>query len=84
MKATGYVRPVDQLGRIVLPIELRRTLNIKQGDALELDVDGEDLILYKGQPKCVFCGQPGADLEFRGRLICKACANSIEGYVPVN
>ncbi len=84
MKATGIVRQIDQPGRVVLPIELRRVLNIKKGDTLEIDVDGEDLILYQGEPKCVFYGQPGATLEFRGRPVCKACANSIEGFEPAN
>ena len=84
MKATGYVRKVDQLGRIVLPMELRRARNIKEGDALEIAVNGEDLILYKSEPKCVFCGQPGASLVFRGRMVCKACAKSIVGYEPIN
>ena len=84
MKATGDVRQVDQLGRIVLPIELRRALNIKDGDALEIDVDGEDLILYKSQPRCVFCRQPDADLNYRGRPVCKECAKNIGDLDPVN
>jgi len=84
MRATGIVRQVDQLGRIVLPIELRRALNVKDGDALEIDVDGEDLILYKGQPKCVFCGQRGAALEFHARRVCTECAKSIGAMVPTD
>ena len=56
MKATGIVRKVDELGRIVLPIELRRTLNIDIKDPLEIYVDGESIMLKKYQPACVFCG----------------------------
>ena len=55
MKATGIVRKVDELGRIVLPIELRRTLNIEIKDPLEIYVDGESIMLKKYQPACVFC-----------------------------
>ena len=54
MKATGIVRKVDELGRIVLPIELRRTLNIEIKDPLEIYVDGESIMLKKYQPACVF------------------------------
>ena len=54
MKATGIVRKVDELGRIVLPIELRRTLKIEIKDPLEIYVDGESIMLKKYQPACVF------------------------------
>ena len=56
MKSTGIVRKVDELGRIVLPIELRRTLDIAEKDALEIYVDGNSVVLKKYQPACVFCG----------------------------
>ena len=56
MKATGIVRKVDELGRIVLPIELRRTLDIAERDPLEIYVDGPSIILNKYQPACIFCG----------------------------
>jgi len=56
MKATGIVRKVDELGRIVLPIELRRTLGIDEKDPLEIYVDQEKIILKKYEPACVFCG----------------------------
>ena len=55
MKATGIVRKVDSLGRIVLPIELRRTLGIGELDPLEIFVDGEKIILRKYEPACTFC-----------------------------
>ena len=55
MKATGIVRRVDELGRIVLPIELRRTLDITERDALEIYVEGSSVILKKYRPSCIFC-----------------------------
>ena len=57
MKSTGIVRKVDELGRIVLPIELRRTLDIAEKDALEIYVEGESIVLRKYQAACVFCGR---------------------------
>ena len=56
MKATGIVRPVDPLGRVVIPVELRRSLNIKTDDALEVYVDGDYIMLKKYEPACIFCG----------------------------
>lgn len=59
MKSTGIVRKVDELGRIVLPIELRRTLGIEEKDRIEIFVDGESIILRKYQPACIFCDNAG-------------------------
>ena len=56
MKSTGIVRKVDELGRIVLPIELRRTMGIDVKDALEIYVEGDTIMLRKYEPSCVFCG----------------------------
>ena len=55
MKATGIVRKVDELGRIVLPVEMRRTLDIAEKDALEIYVEGTSVILKKYKPSCIFC-----------------------------
>ncbi len=73
MKSTGIVRKVDELGRIVLPIELRRTLGIDEKDALEIYVDGASVILKKYEPSCVFCGDAGDVLTYKGKNICRAC-----------
>ncbi|TCO78630.1 AbrB/MazE/SpoVT family DNA-binding domain-containing protein [Marinisporobacter balticus] len=73
MKSTGIVRKVDELGRVVLPIELRRTLNIKEKDALEIYVDGDQIILKKYEPACIFCGQAKNVINFKGKNICPAC-----------
>ena len=59
MKATGIVRPVDALGRVVIPVELRRNLNIKTEDSLEIFVDGQYMMLKKYEPSGIFCGDVG-------------------------
>lgn len=77
MKATGVVRKMDELGRIVLPIELRRTLGIAEKDGLETFVDGEQVILRKYQPACSFCNSMDDVTEFKGKLICGNCQDEI-------
>lgn len=77
MKSTGIVRKVDELGRIVLPIELRRTLDIAEKDSLEIYVDGASIVLKKYQPACIFCGEAKGVVAFEGRNICPACRKKI-------
>lgn len=74
MKSTGIVRKVDELGRVVIPIELRRTLGIDEKDALEIYVDHEKIILKKYEPACVFCGSAVDVQHFRNKIVCKECA----------
>ena len=69
MKSTGIVRRVDELGRIVLPIELRRTLNIAEKDSLEIYVDGSSIMLKKYQPACIFCDSAKDITVFKGKNI---------------
>ncbi len=78
MKSTGIVRKVDELGRIVLPIELRRTLDIAEKDALEIYVDGNTIILKKYEPSCIFCGSSTDVLTFKGRNICPKCMSELK------
>lgn len=73
MKSTGIVRKVDELGRIVLPIELRRTLDISEKDALEIYVEGEKIILRKDHDACVFCDSVHNLTEFKHRKVCSDC-----------
>ncbi len=73
MKSTGIVRKVDELGRIVLPIELRRTLDIAEKDSLEIYVDGSQIILKKYEPSCIFCGDARNVVNYKGKNICTAC-----------
>lgn len=77
MKSTGIVRRVDELGRIVLPIELRRTLEIAEKDALEIYVDGESVILKKYQPACIFCANAKDVVNYKGKNICPACLKEL-------
>ena len=67
MKSTGIVRKVDELGRIVLPIELRRTMNIDVKDALEIYVDGDQIVLKKYEPSCIFCGNAKDIIHYKGK-----------------
>jgi transcriptional pleiotropic regulator of transition state genes len=77
MKSTGIVRKVDELGRVVIPIELRRTLGIDEKDALEIYVDSEKIILKKYEPACVFCGNADDIQNYRGKNVCKECSLSM-------
>ncbi|MDN5346534.1 MAG: AbrB family transcriptional regulator, transcriptional pleiotropic regulator of transition state [Clostridia bacterium] len=77
IKSTGIVRKVDELGRVVIPIELRRTLGIEQKDALEIYVDQEKIILKKYEPACVFCGNAENVMNFRGKNVCTDCARAM-------
>jgi len=77
LKATGIVRKVDDLGRIVLPIELRRSLGIDVKDPIEIYVDEDTIILRKHDPACVFCGGTKDIVSYRGKNICAECAKEL-------
>lgn len=78
MKSTGIVRKVDELGRIVLPIELRRTLEIAERDFLEIYVEGSTIILKKYEPACIFCGDAKDVVNYKGRNICRTCLDEMK------
>ena len=78
MKATGIVRKVDELGRIVLPIELRRTLDIAERDAIEIYVEGSSIVLKKFRPNCVFCDSSKDVVDFKGKNICQKCIRALK------
>ena len=77
MKSTGIVRKVEELGRIVLPIELRRTLGIEEKDRIEIFVDGESIILRKYQPACIFCDNAKDIINYKGKNICPDCIRAM-------
>ena len=77
MKSTGIVRKVDELGSIVLPIELRRTLGIEEKDRIEIFVDGESIILRKYQPACIFCDNAKDIINHKGKNICPDCIRAM-------
>lgn len=77
MKSTGIVRKMDELGRIVLPIELRRQLDINEHDAVEIYTEGESIILRKYQASCIFCGSTDDMTDYKGKNVCAACRATI-------
>ena len=79
MKSTGIVRKVDELGRIVLPIELRRTLDIAERDSLEIYIDGSSIVMKKYQPACIFCDSAKDVQAFKGKNICPKCLRELRG-----
>ena len=78
MKATGIVRKVDDLGRIVLPVELRRNLGINIRDSLEIYVNEDAVMLKKYAPACIFCEENDDLIEYKGRKVCRKCIKNIK------
>lgn len=78
MKSTGITRKVDELGRIVLPIELRRTLDIAEKDALEIYVEGTSIVLKKHCPSCIFCDSSRDLVAFRDKSVCPKCLKELK------
>ena len=77
MKSTGLIRRVDELGRVVIPIELRNQFGILEKDPIEIYVDGSSIILKKYEETCVFCGSTRNVVEYKGKLICTKCTQNI-------
>lgn len=77
MKTTGIIRKVDELGRVVLPVEMRRSLGIEERDPLEISLEGETILLRKVQNVCIFCGEDRDLLEYNGKCICSVCRKGI-------
>lgn len=77
MKSTGIVRRVDELGRVVIPIELRNKFNISEKDPIEIYVDGSSIILKKYEQSCIFCGGTKKLTDYKGKLICNKCTKQL-------
>jgi transcriptional pleiotropic regulator of transition state genes len=78
MKSLGIVRQLDPLGRVVIPKELRNTMNLNEDAGLEIFTDGDTIVLRKYTPGCTFCGNvDGKMINFGGQLICKDCGSKI-------
>ncbi len=77
MKSTGIVRNIDELGRVVVPKELRKKLGINNGDPVEIYVEGEKIILTKYHPVCHFCGSSSDLIEYKEKNICKECVKAL-------
>ena len=77
VKSTGIIRKVDDLGRIVLPIELRRTLDIAERDELEIFMENDRIVLQKYEPACIFCESSRSLIVYRGKNICQDCVRKM-------
>ena len=78
MKSTGIVRRIDDLGRIVLPVEIRKNLSLSSKDAVEIFVNEDTIVLKKYEPSCIFCGS-GEDVKlYKGKLVCEKCLNDLK------
>lgn len=77
MKSTGIVRRVDELGRVVIPIELRNKFGIAEKDPIEIYVDGSSIVLKKYEPNCIFCGNSKKLSEYKGKLVCDKCLEKL-------
>ena len=77
MKSTGIIRRVDELGRVVIPIEIRNQFNIVEKDPIEIYVEGSSIVLKKFEPNCIFCGNTKDLLTYKDKLICNKCAKKI-------
>ena len=75
--STGVARKVDQLGRVVLPSELRRALGIREGDLVDFSVEDRRIVIEKVEQRCTFCGSNTELREFRDRLVCATCATEL-------
>lgn len=78
MKSTGIVRNVDELGRIVIPKEMRKIMDIASNDPVEIYVDADKIILTKYQPSCIFCGSSANVSDFRGKKVCGDCMQAMK------
>jgi len=77
MISTGMARKVDDLGRIVLPVEMRRMFGIRPGDELEIAVDGSAILLRKIEARCVFCANEAELRPYRHKQVCSACSKEL-------
>ena len=78
MKSTGIVRKIDELGRIVIPIEIRRNLELAERDSVEFLTEGDRIVLRKYQDACLFCDSSEKIISFQGKTICSKCVNDLK------
>lgn len=77
MKSTGIIRRLDELGRIVIPMELRNKYDIKEKDIMEIFTDGNTIILKKYEPGCIFCGSSKKLIQYNDKNVCSKCISNI-------
>ena len=78
MKSTGIIRKIDELGRFVIPMEMRNKLDISSNDSLEIYVEGTTIMLRKYEPDCVFCGSSKNVTPYKGKNVCEKCLNEMK------
>ena len=78
MKDTGIIRKIDELGRIVIPMEIRENLCIKEKDEVEIFVQGENIVLRKYSLTCTFCESREETIEYKGKKICRNCIEKLK------
>ena len=78
MKATGVLRKIDGLGRIVIPMEIRNKLDISENDPLEIHVEGSNILIKKYEPDCTFCGSSKNVVEYKNKIVCEKCINELK------
>ncbi len=79
MRSTGMIRPVDKMGRVVIPKEIRNQLGIENDvDSFEIYMDGDSVILRKYQATCIFCGNLADSVELSGHTVCKNCIDRLQ------
>ena len=83
MKSIGVVRHVDPLGRIVIPVETRKILDISVGDQMEIYTDGDAIILEKYKTNCIFCGSSEIFLSYKNQLVCKDCVKHLHEFKKI-
>ena len=82
MKSTGIIRRVDELGRVVIPIEIRNQFGIAEKDPIEIYVDGTSIVLKKFESNCVFCGNTKNLVTYKDKFICEDCSKKIGALKP--
>lgn len=80
MKSKGIIRRIDELGRIVIPKEMRNKLGIDTGTALEIHLEGDTITIKTDTSSCVFCGSEECALDYKGKSICHACYREVKGF----
>ncbi len=78
MRTTGVIRKLDELGRIVIPIEQRRALDINLHDPVEINMEDDRIIIKKFRSGCIFCGSTQNVVDFKDKLVCKKCLNELK------
>lgn len=78
MKSTGIIRRVDELGRVVIPMEIRNQFNIVEKDPIEIYVEGSCIVLKKYEPNCIFCGNTKNLVEYKDKLVCDKCTSLLD------